>query len=455
MLPGVNPAFDTSEAVEAPGARNAAMRFIAEQIRRWPDLDLRPLSTAGLDERDARLAQAICGETVRRWLTLEWLLNARLNRPLRENEVNLQAALLAGAAQLFFLDQQPDYAVVNETVAWTKRRVRAKAGGLANAVLRRMIELRGDIDEAPPAPDVHALPLSDGRWRRLNDAVLPDDPLERLAVQTSHPPELIQRWSRRYSPGQLERLALHNLAIAPTLIVNVPREQAESDAHLTAHESPGVAVWSGSHADLVAWLAEHPQARVQDATSYEVVQRIREATGPLQLIADVCAGSGTKTAQLAQVWPEATIIATDTDRRRFAMLAERFAGSARVKVVPREQLIDYYGKADLLLLDVPCSNSGTLARRIEAKYRVDGTHLDSLVALQKQIVADHLALRRDGGLIAYSTCSLEPQENEAQRDWINRWHRTRVVTEFSAMPAGLPGEPPARYRDGGYLALLG
>lgn len=455
MLPVVDPGLDTSEAVEAAGARNAAMRFIAEQVRRWPDLDLRPLSTAGLDERDARLAQAICGETVRRWLTLEWLLNARLNRPLRENEVNLQAALLAGAAQIFFLEQQPDYAVVNETVAWTKRRVRAKAGGLANAVLRRMIDLRGEIEQARPAPQVHALPLADGRWRRLNEPVLPDDPLERLAVQTSHPPELIKRWNSRYSPQQVERLAMHSLVIAPTLIANVPRDQAESDAHLTAHESPDVAVWSGSHAELVAWLAAHPDSRVQDATSFEVVRRLRQATGPMQLIADVCAGSGTKTAQLAQAWPEATIVATDTDRRRFAMLAERFAGSSRVQVVPREQLVEFSGRADLLLLDVPCSNTGTLARRIEAKYRVDAAHLDSLVALQKQIVADHLALRRDGGLIAYSTCSLEPQENEAQRDWINRWHRTRVVTEFSVLPAGLPGEPAARYRDGGYLALLG
>ncbi len=455
MLPAVMTSPDRTESAEPTNARQVAMRFIAEQIRRWPDLDLRPLATAGLDERDARLAQAICAETVRRWKTLESLLNARLRRPLIENEVNLQAALLVGAAQIFFLEHQPDYAVVNETVAWAKRRVRPKAGGLVNAVLRSMIDLRGEFLETRPGVSAEALPLSDGRWLTLADAVLPEDPIERLAVQTSHPVELIARWNNRCSPAELERLALHSLVIAPTLIVGLPSEVIDSHDDLVPHNAPGFAAWSGSHAGLVELLGEHRDARVQDPMSFDAVRRTREATGPVDLIADVCAGSGTKTAHLALAYPEAKIIATDVDRRRFSMLHQRFADSDRVAVIERERLMEFAGRVDLLLLDVPCSNSGTLARRVEAKYRVDTGHLASLVALQKQVVADHLALRGGKSLIAYSTCSLEPEENEAQSAWINRWHRTRVVTEFSQKPAGTPGDSPAGYRDGGYLALLG
>lgn len=454
MLPAVMTSPHATQSAQPANARHVAMRFVAEQIRRWPDLDLRPLATAGLDERDARLAQAICAETVRRWLTLQCLLNARLRRPLVENEINLQAALLVGAAQIFFLSHQPDYAVVNETVAWAKRRVRPKAGGLVNAVLRRMIDLRGEFVESRSQVSGDAIPLSDGRWLALTDTVLPEDPVERLATQTSHPVELIARWTRRYAPAELERLALHSLVIAPTLIVGLPSDVVERHDDLAAHDAPGFAVWSGSHAGLVELLGAHRDARVQDPMSFDAVRRVREATGDAGVIADVCAGSGTKTAHLALAYPEAKIIATDIDQRRFSMLHQRFADWERVEVVEPDRLMEFAGKVDLLLLDVPCSNSGTLARRVEARYRVDTGHLASLVALQKQVVADHLALRGGKGIIAYSTCSLEPEENEAQSAWINRWHRTRVVTEFSQRPAGMPGDSPAGYRDGGYLALL-
>lgn len=454
MLPAVMTSPEINPPIEKTDARQVATRFIAEQMRRWPDLDLRPMMTTGLDDRDARLAQAISAETVRRWRTLECLLNSRLRRPLRENEINLQAALLVGAAQIFFLDNQPDYAVVNEAVAWAKRRVRPKAGGLANAVLRRMIELRGEVVQADDHPGRDALPLSDGRWLRLTDRVLPDQPVERLAVQTSHPAELISRWSRQCDPLQLKRLALHSLVLAPTLVLGLDAAVIEQHADLLPHDEPGFAVWTGSHAALVELLAAHPQSRVQDPTSFDIVRRIRGSANITGLIADVCAGSGTKTAHLAEAFPEARIIATDVDRRRFGMLQQRFAGSSRVEVIEPPRLMEFARQVDLLVLDVPCSNTGTLARRIEAKYRIDAPHLDSLVSLQRQIIADHLALRSDKGLVAYSTCSLEPEENQAQIAWMNRWHRTRVVTEFSQRPAGLPGDSPARYRDGGYLALV-
>lgn len=446
---------DSTQPDLTADARHRATRFIADQIRRWPDLDLRPLDIAGLDERDARLAQALTGEVIRRWLTLDRLLNARLDRSLIDLETNLQAVLLVGAAQVFFFDSVPDHAVVNEAVAWAKRRVRQRAGGLVNAVLRRMIELRGETVGSQQEAGPQCLPLADGRWLRLAAAVLPDDPVERLACQTSHPVGAVRRWLVQRSFVETERLALHNLIMAPTLIVGLAPETIRADDRLTSHRESGFAVWSGPHAALVELLAANPSARVQDPASYEVVRRLREATDVTGVIADVCAGSGTKTAHLAEAFPNARIVATDIDQRRFRLLAERFTGSEQVLVVEPARLVEFARQVDLILLDVPCSNTGTLARRVEAKYRIDSRHLEALVALQKQVIADHLALRSDRGLIAYSTCSLEPEENEAQTAWMNRWHRTRVLTEFSRRPTGLPGDSPAAYSDGGYLALLG
>ncbi|MCL4196673.1 MAG: hypothetical protein KJZ69_04205 [Phycisphaerales bacterium] len=422
---------------------------------RWPGLDLRPIAAGDLDARDRRLAQAIYGQVIRRWLTLEHLLNTRLERPLRELEAKMQAVLLAGAAQVFLFDQLPDHAIVNESVDWTKRRIRARAGGMVNAVLRRMIDLRGEVVPArPEGGAAQALPLSDGRWRLLNEAVLPDEPVERLAVQTGHPADLLRRWGRRMAPAEVVRLAMHNLIQPPTLLAGLSADFISQHDALEPHEEPGFAAWRGEPDQLAGFLRSHPQARVQDPASFGVVRFVREHGEVKGLIVDACAGSGTKTAQLAEAFPRATIVASDRDARRSAMLRERFADCPQVRVAPHSNLLEWAGRAELILLDVPCTNTGTLARRVEAKYRVDEEHVRSLLSLQKQIVADHLALRAPDGLIAYSTCSLEPEENHEQAAWICQWHAMRIVAERSRRPSGQPGDPPGRYSDGGYVALI-
>lgn len=435
-------------------ARDAAMSFITQQVPRWPDLGLNQIGVAESAERDAPLARAIVSETHRRWLTLEGLLAARLSQPLSGIEPKLRAALLVGAAQIFFMESQPDHAVVSDAVAWASRRIRRGAGGMVNAVLRKMIGLRGQIVNRPAPDGRDALPLSDGRWIELTENALPDEPVERLAMQTSHPVELMRRWVARCGPAGAERLALHSLVVAPTIVTGLSAAAIGEHEHLAPHDEPGFALWNGSHGGLVDLLAAHPEARVQDPASHDIVRIIRESVDTPRLIVDACAGSGTKTAHLAEAFPEASIIAADVDSRRYALMRERFAASPRVQVVAHDRLIEWAGRADLLLLDVPCTNTGTLARRLEAKYRVDAAHLDSLLALQRQIVADHLALRAPDGLVAYSTCSLEPEENEQQARWICRWHDLRILREHSRSPSGLPGDGPGRYADGAYLALI-
>lgn len=449
--------MNSSPSIQAGGrlsARDAAMNFLAQQVQRWPDLDLHQTGVAEAAERDAPLARAIVAETHRRWLTLEALLSARLSRPLPDLEPRLRAALLVGAAQVFFMPAQPDHAVVSGAVDWASRRIRRGAGGMVNAVLRQMISLRGEMVDRPLPDGADALPLSDGRWLELTEAVLPRDAVERLAAQTSHPVELIRRWAGRCGLAGAERLALHSLVVAPTIVTGLPADAKAGCEDLMPHDEPGFAVWRGAHGGLVDLLAAHPEARVQDPASHDIVRIIRESADIRGVIVDGCAGSGTKTAHLVEAFPEARIIAADVDARRFALLRERFASSPRVQVVAHDRLIDWAGQAELLLLDVPCTNTGTLARRLEAKYRVDAAHFESLLALQRQVIADHLALRAPGGFVAYSTCSLEPEENEEQARWMCRWHSLRIVREHSRSPSGLPGDAPSRYADGAYLALI-
>ena len=109
---------------------------------------------------------------------------------------------------------------------------------------------------------------------------------------------------------------------------------------------------------------------------------------------------------------------------------------------------------DLILLDVPCSNTGVLARRVEAKYRFSARSLRSLVDLQRQIIADSLRLASSRGWLMYTTCSIEPLENQHQAAWLTQWHPYEAASQESRMPVGTPGEDPASYRDGGYWALF-
>ncbi|MFG0329659.1 MAG: transcription antitermination factor NusB [Phycisphaerales bacterium] len=445
----------TSTEVElGRDARDFVISRLAGQAQRFPELDLAPMRTRGLDARDDALAQALYTETVRRWLTLERLVGEHLSRPFDQVEPKMRAALLAGACQLFFFDRLPDHAVVNETVEWAGRRIRPKARGMVNAVLRRLVDLRGEVTEDGAIDAGDALPLSDGRWRRLARPIVEGDRHDRLAFTTSHPRPLVERWSKRVSPAELARLLAHNLTQPPTIVAGLSAEVVSATDELEAHREPGFAVWTGTHDALAALLRAHVGARVQDPASADAIERTRELDLDGQIIVDACAGLGTKTEQLAAIHPDADIIASDPDPRRFEALRERFDGRAGVRVAEPDELIEWAGRAALVVLDVPCSNSGVLARRIEAKYRMDDAHLRSLVDLQRQIIADHLRLRAPDGRVLYSTCSLEPEENEEQARWIVKWHRLRIAAEGQRRPGGTPGESPTAYSDGSYHVVL-
>ncbi|HYE03342.1 MAG TPA: transcription antitermination factor NusB, partial [Phycisphaerales bacterium] len=426
---------------------------------RFPDLDLLQLRTAHLDPRDAALAHAIYDAVIRRWITLEFLLARHLSQPIGGLEPRLRAALLVGAAQVLFLDRLPAHAVLNQAVQWAKQRIRPGAGNLVNAVLRRIVELRAaaGTDSRPTyTGDRDELPRSDGTAVVLAGPVLPEAEEDRLAIATSHPRALIDAWSLALGPAAARRLALHSLARPPNILNTAHARGPLPDALLTPHSIPGHHVFTGSHAELVSLLASRPDVWVQDPASSLAVRSVsgREPA----LVLDMCAGQGTKTRQLAATFPRARIVATDQDPGRFETLQRVFATEPRVRVLPLPELREHIlEQADLILLDVPCSNTAVLARRPEARYRFDTAHLDGLAEIQRQIIADSIPYlsvgpRRIG--ILYSTCSLHPSENDAQAAWAARWHRLTPRGPRLHLPQGGPGEPDHQYTDGSFSVLL-
>lgn len=448
--PAAPPRFPTVPV----SARAAATLALARQTTRFPDLlPLRP-DDSGLSPRDAALAHAIYDAAIRRWLTLEHVLDAFAKPRLRRLEAPLRAVLLAAAAQALFLDRLPAYAIIDESVELAKRLVRPGAGGLANAVLRRVIGCRGDRAAAYAGEGevpTDRLPLADGGSLVLRGAHLPADSRERLSVVCSLPLWLLERWTAEHGSVGAWRLAMRSLSEAP-IVLNVAHARPGPPKGTEPHDAPGSAVWVGSHADLPAALG--PDVWVQDAASARPVAaaaHLRPA-----LVVDLCAGQGTKTRQLLATFPEARVIASDTDPERLTALRAAFAVHPRAQVAdPAEVEGLARGKADLVLLDVPCSNTGVLARRLEARYRAGPEQLRRLLELQRQIIASGARLRAPEGRLLYATCSVERDENESQARWAAGALGLRIEREGLHLPRGLPGGPAREYADGSYHALLG
>lgn len=436
------------------------MERIAALASRFPDLGL-PDQEAGPEPAEAAippLARAIEHEVRRRWLTLAAVCERSLDRGSWQRlEPRLKSVLLVGAAQLLLFEGEPDHAVVDAAVSWASKRIRRGAGGLANAVLRRIADSR----EARLPPDDphaahfdrhrHVLPLRDGSAWRLRAEAFAAEPVERLAEQTSHGRELLLHWINAHGFRAARDLAAHGLVSPPTILAG-PETAFPDEPSLASHDRSGFRVFRGDPASLAHWLDPHPAVRVQDPGSAAPV----ESTAVLRprRILDLCAGRGTKTRQLAALHHDAEILAVEPHESRRRDLEALAARSPRIRAIGHADLPSLAASIDLALLDVPCSNTAVLPRRPEARYRFTKRRLAGLVEAQREIAMAAEPLLAPSSAVLYATCSLEPAENERQARWIAERFGMEIRTMAVRLPKGLPGEPASRYEDGGFHALL-
>ncbi len=407
-----------SDKAPQPAARDVVVDAVAKQAAAFPDIHPPTLALDSLEPRDRALAVAIYRTVAQRWISIEYVLRAYLNRSISKVESELRAILLVAGAQLLFMDRLPAYAVVDEAVGQAHRRLRKGAGKLANAVLRRV----GATDLSDHLPD----PMDTDRF---------------LSIWTSHPTALVSAWRERFGEEDTRALLRHSNVNPPT-IVHAPGKETGQP-----HQRQPFIIWEGSHVDL-SRLLKSPDVWVQDPSACgAIAMAAQHGIQPTTTI-DLCAGVGTKTRQLLHTFPDAQVITTDVDPRKVDVLRQTFNDNPRVQVVPIDAVAEH--QADLLLLDVPCSNTGVLARRPEARYRYRDKTLRSLIDLQRQIITQAVDLLTGGGRLLYTTCSIEPRENHDQVTWAAHEYGFTVTDEHSTLPAG----EGTSYHDGAYAALL-
>ena len=413
-----------------------------------------------ISPEDYRLAVELTHGIVRRKLTLEAVILAHVNRPKENIEPGLWTLLELGVYQLVFLDQVPHHAAVHETVELCKKNGQSRSAGFINGVLRGVTRsLTSDYTESPGQDTV---PISPQRYLKLKLNVFPDQesqPAEFFSSAFSFPKWLIKRWRTRFNDTELLDLCFwFNAAPATWLRVNrlkgKPDELARQlvDAGKTVETGPfpdSLFVERAGRIDLLPGFEEGLFC-VQDLTAMHA--SVMLAPKPGETILDLCSAPGTKTTHIAELMNDTgTVIATDSKKERLAKVDENCQRLGlkcieTIPILPSGEDIPA-GPFDAVLLDVPCSNTGVLGKRPEARWRLKPEDIVEFSQLQLRLLHTAIYELKPGGRLVYSTCSIEPEENQLVIADILKQHPSLKLVEEEAYD---PGDPA----DGGYQALL-
>jgi 16S rRNA (cytosine967-C5)-methyltransferase len=418
------------------------------------------LSRTPLSPADRRLATHLAYGVLRRRGSLDALLQPLISRQPHNVEPWLWDALRLGAYQLAFLSHVPAHAALNETVELAAQWGRPGAKGFLNGVLRSLLRLLTDERTDRPAAD--ALPLEHGVYRRLARPVLPDaaaQPVEYLSAY-SLPRWLARRWAERHPWDECVRLGFWFAGPAP-LWLRVNPLRTDRDSFLAALRQAGIAAEPGDHPQAArleesALIRELPGYAdgwfsVQDQSAMRVASALDPRPG--WRVLDLCAAPGGKTTHLAELMHnEGQIIACDVDDERLKTVRE-LCGRLGIGIVEARRLHPEAneeppaGPFDAVLVDVPCSNTGVLGRRPEVRWRLKPSDFAHLVRLQTKLLLWAGERVRPGGVVVYSTCSTEPEENGAV---VRAALRGLRELDLEAEEEQVPGRPS----DGGYWARL-
>jgi 16S rRNA (cytosine967-C5)-methyltransferase len=372
---------------DAPGfaARRIAADIVDGVLRRARPLDEQldgkaaHIGLAALAERDRALVRRIVGTVLRRLGTLRHLIAGLLDRGLPAEAPRVETALLVGAAQILFLEV-PDHAAVDLSVRLVQADRRGgRYAGLVNAVLRRIAQ--------------------SGRERLAT--------LDSVALDV--PDWLMQRWTKSWGRETARAIALVN-SHEPALDVTVKADPQDWAARLRGRVLPTGSVRTVPHGP-VSLMPGFAQGAwwVQDAAAALPARLLGDVRD--LAVADLCAAPGGKTLQLAAAG--ARVTAVDRSEPRLARVKENLSRLGLEATTVLADAAEWEGGPfDAVLVDAPCSSTGTIRRHPDIPWLKRATDLAALTALQRRLLERAIALAKPGGTIVFCTCSLEPEEGE-------------------------------------------
>src|SRR5438034_18471 len=389
----------------------AALRLWRKEKRFADSIISGLLANADLTPSDRAFALELFYGVLRNLTLLDfWIACLRASRI----EINVRDILRLGLYQVFLL-KTPEHAAVHETVAIASQKQRSIINAVLRAATRQRSELLARADTQP------------------------------LFVRKSHPQFLVERWQQRFGAEYTEDLCKWNNRPAP-LYGRINRIKTDPETFLQLYPDsrplPG-------NPDFVEFntlpkaALDSGRCYIQDPSTAIACQLLDPKPG--ERILDACAAPGGKTAYLAQLMQnQGVILACDRDQLRLQILEENVARLCAGIVhsfrhdwthgcIPKE--ITSAGPFDRVLIDAPCSNTGVMRRRVDARWRVRPKDFTQMPIQQFEIARAAIRLLKQGGVIVYSTCSLEPEENEQLVErLLNEFPRMRLAQEASSLP---------------------
>lgn len=386
-------------------------------------------------DRADRREKAFCSELVygvlRHLLKIDFILGRLLSRPLDSLKLPVKNSLRIALYQLLELPEIPKHAVVNAAVTEVKLTKFSGLAGLVNGVLRNYLRSNNQI----------SLPERES------------DPVKYLALEYSHPDWLVERWLDRFGSATTESLLKINNQQPPLSarinqhLVNcsdfknqLTRQGIQWGPGRFLEEAITLDNLDGSVAELS--IFQEGQIFIQDESSMLVAHLLNPRPG--EIIIDLCAAPGGKSTHLAELAKDrCRIISVDDHPHKIDLIRENASRLKLKSIEPvlgdaRQVFVAESLQADAVLVDAPCSGTGVLRRRVDARYRRKPEDLKALVTLQREILEQAARLVRPGGRLVYSTCTLEPEENQEQiRYFIENHSEFRIEPYSEFLPRGL------------------
>jgi 16S rRNA (cytosine967-C5)-methyltransferase len=411
--------------------RNSAGEFVEDLLER-------ALADAQLSSPDRGLCQEIAYGVVRWQATLDWLIARKTNG--REQKSQLQNLLRLGLYQIFWLDRIPDHAAVHETVELAKQNGFGPQAGFVNAILRGYLR---EADET----------------KKLLAELKVSNP----AIGFSHPQWLVEKWRKRFGAQKTSQLIEWN---------NTPPKTFARVNTLKTDAGKLVEKWREENVEydfvrrdwleenLVFELKSHPPLNslasfrdgwvyIQDPGTLLAARELGAQPG--EEILDLCAAPGGKTTFIAQLMNnDGKIVACDISEERLKLVQENCArlGVTCVETILSSTLNPQPSTFNRILVDAPCSNTGVMRRRVDLRWRISPEEISRLQKTQLGLLKLAATKLKSGGVLIYSTCSLEPEENsEVVKEFLCEHKNFKLESERELLPF-------ADNVDGAYVARL-
>lgn len=436
------------------GARGAAVKILNRVERTDAYLDKlldNELRAGELPDVDKGLLTELVHGILRWQNKLDWVLNGFSHGNFAKSEINVKNALRVGLYQILYLERIPHAAAVNEAVEFIKRIRGDKTAGLVNAVLRNIIRNIEGIRYPDPA----------------------QDQVQYLSVVYSHPHWMVKRWVARFGAEETKKLLIANNE-RPHLTLRINKLRTEPATFLRQLEAQQIQYQGSIHIDYFLKVRSFPRIgqnemfrggifTIQDESA--ALPCILLGAKPGECVLDMCAAPGGKTTHIAEIMQnEGEVIAIDKYevKLNFIKAACDRLGLKNVSLVVADASEYEHACVDRVLLDVPCSGLGVLTKKPDLKWKRDIADIVKLGRIQSELLENAARLVRPGGILVYSTCSTEPEENQeivkkflASHQEFELEHAGKFVSSDLVTPEGFVETLPHKHgMDGSFAARM-